>query len=477
MDTKKGTNRRRDGLNITEMAREAGVSRQAIYRQLESGVIPFPTVRESLNLLATRKAKAEAKRIAKAEAKRTADTKRTAIANIGQWKRTPDTTAASPTPGSGTADTGHIARTPDTAEKHRTPDTQTSRTVEADTGHWTELWRTLKRWLPRRRPRPISDDLPSKAHIAIHVFSTILVTSIIASQNVWPNIKMLLEPDADSSGWGNVFGQIAIIFMLGLVLLFLKYQKRQGMRNMTYFIAAFLSLVTFTYTLKSVGHVHELEIGKNITKSQQIDTTTAQRDRDQHTLDSLSTVSQAEIDRITKERDKAREERDHLPNFTPTNDGAINSTQKSVDELQALTDKECGILFGSNCRKLQNKLADKLKDLATLQANKALQDRVDGYNAKIERMNNAIEGNSAATKARANELTAAIKEANKTLDELGPKPTDIDPTAAYVSLLTFHILTPEVISPWIPTLQSAGADILAVWGPEVVTVIIAALLL
>jgi hypothetical protein len=231
MTEKKGTNRRWDGLNIAELARAAGVSRQAVCCRLDSAVIPLPTVRESTNLIQARKVKEEAKRIAKAEAKRTArakaiasDSTRTATANIGQW--TPDI-QASRTAGTAVATDTQILSPPQDKDLildskdsgHRTLDTQIIRTADTnqiqrtrDTDPWP--WRILKRWM---RTRPLPDEHPSKARIIIYLISTFIVMAIIASQNVWLNIKMLLEPNADFVGWGNVFAQILILIILGLV--------------------------------------------------------------------------------------------------------------------------------------------------------------------------------------------------------------------------------------------------------------------
>jgi hypothetical protein len=345
----------------------------------------------------------------------------------------------------------------------------------------THPWWSLKRWVrPRSEPHPVSDERPGTAHILIHLFSTLFVVVVIASLNVWPRVSQLLDRTTDKSGWGTVNVQLLLLILLGFVSLAWRLTRGGPTRCWNVAFAIVLFVGTFTYTVESVGYVHDAEVKQNRDHFNNFNNTTKQRDDAQAELDGLPAASRAEITDLTNERNQARVDKTQLPKFTPTSNAEITSQQNVVGDADKLMNgAQCdpnkwGYDGIGRCNKLKADLVTQRDKLERLQRDKATQDLALGYDKTVKDLNDKIAAIPLATQKRADELRATIDKDNAQLKVLGTPPTDMDPTAAYIANLFGGLLSADQISRWTPTVRSMVADIAAVGGPELLTLVIVA---
>lgn len=248
---------------------------------------------------------------------------------------------------------------------------------------------------------------------------TATVLSVVASLNAWPRLVQLWRGDIDSSGWPFLAFQLLSLFIMSQIPFAIRAHKRKlGLRVVLAGLACMLVVMNLAFSIESVGHVRDVA-----------------RDRNRDVEDRVTMAK--------RQLDEAREQRAKLPDYHPTSDAEVASAQRSVDTATADKEREC-TKVGDVCRQRIAELVKAEDRLSQLQADKAAGDEAMTIGLKITK------------------LEAQLRDA-------GPAPLAIDPGATRLAAMTFGLVTPNLVSEWLPTLMSLVAEILALLGPFVLS--------
>jgi hypothetical protein len=158
-------------------------------------------------------------------------------------------------------------------------------------------------------------------------------------------------------------------------------------------------------------------------------------------------VTAAKAAALKSRIDRATAAKAQLPQLPRTSAAQVTAADEAVREAKEAVRQECDKV-GDNCRKRQDALTAKTDKRAELLAARTNTEKVEGYDTIIE-------------------------GASKDLVDLGPIPTDVDPTAARIAKVASLIidLGPRgdlKVIEWLPTFIAAMIELVAMWVPNLI---------